>query len=540
MIEVRYKEEAATNRAISEGVTYDNKNYCATKAVPVDAEIIKDADIPASWKNVPPICRFCTEEGHRKLTCPKLASIECCHCHATGHYQSYCPTRRRKLQEERVQQQTKAQLLDSFSQPTSSTSQQHQQHQPDSNNLQQQQASNTPATRDSTDTQLLTSWDTNSQDALNQQPPINTEDSTMDEAVPKATHTAETPVDKKQKTSNAFTSDPSTPNSGNNSVISASKNSVQTPSRDADTPLPANLPPWGQFLLDRCVNCLYRDASDVLVPRHAATAFTRGASRTTIDYIFASRQLQPRIMRSHQQMVSHQWTDHDLLSVDLRLDCMPLRPGTWRFNPLLLEQDDYRSLLDTTIDAFISQLDMTSLSVVQQWDCFKEVLAESAKQFGRKHNYRTKRRLQELQHNRRLLLHQHRRAPTMLHTVLPPIEQEIARLQEQKTKQLLLRTATRWHEKALFSREPVNQSANDQLLHHIPSNIALADAQRNRLTTPFSHDELLLTLKHSPLGKSLDLDGIPFEVYRFCQEKPEVMSLLLSVMNSALQEGQFP
>ncbi|KAI9490703.1 hypothetical protein BDB00DRAFT_741702, partial [Zychaea mexicana] len=45
---------------------------------------------PASWKNCPPICRYCSKEGHRGRDCPKLDPVECYYCRQTGHIQRNC------------------------------------------------------------------------------------------------------------------------------------------------------------------------------------------------------------------------------------------------------------------------------------------------------------------------------------------------------------------------------------------------------------------------------------------------------------------
>ncbi|KAI7851118.1 hypothetical protein BDC45DRAFT_445906, partial [Circinella umbellata] len=169
LIETRFQDDEAKNLAITEGVTYDGINYRATKAISVDADIIKvnfqhlpfvnrqaleaslkqtmgdyrrviqvciyvepetntfegeatvfldvtpppevmladdcthyqtltrmihfdnwNESFPASWKNAPPLCRYCHKEGHNKFTCPEIQKIECYYCHGFGHRQHNC------------------------------------------------------------------------------------------------------------------------------------------------------------------------------------------------------------------------------------------------------------------------------------------------------------------------------------------------------------------------------------------------------------------------------------------------------------------
>ena len=194
LIEVRYEEDHHRDRAIEVGVTYDNVNYRATRALTLDAEITKvnfsslpflpqqairdgleetmslygrvcqirlyvepetgifegEATVildrsppagamvsddephyrpltrfipidrwgelyPASWKNAPPICRYCNQEGHRKSSCPKLQDILCFHCNQPGHFRRQCPALRKKEKTLRfIDNASDTQLLDTY------------------------------------------------------------------------------------------------------------------------------------------------------------------------------------------------------------------------------------------------------------------------------------------------------------------------------------------------------------------------------------------------------------------------------------------
>ncbi|KAI9486192.1 MAG: hypothetical protein EXX96DRAFT_33669 [Benjaminiella poitrasii] len=52
----------------------------------------------ATFANMPTWCRYCHDEGHTKVECPKaLASIICYTCEKAGHRQADCPIQREKI-----------------------------------------------------------------------------------------------------------------------------------------------------------------------------------------------------------------------------------------------------------------------------------------------------------------------------------------------------------------------------------------------------------------------------------------------------------
>ncbi|CDH53293.1 hypothetical protein RO3G_01610 [Lichtheimia corymbifera JMRC:FSU:9682] len=193
LIETRFDDDNARDKALTDGVTYDGITYRATRALSADAEITKvnfshlpflsqevieqvlrnamgaygrvcqirlyvepesetfegeatvildtstpsgaimsddkpfyrpltrlipieawDDVFPASWKNAPPLCRYCNTEGHRKMECPKLQELTCFHCHQKGHFRRHCPVVQRERQVAIVDSLTDSQLLDTY------------------------------------------------------------------------------------------------------------------------------------------------------------------------------------------------------------------------------------------------------------------------------------------------------------------------------------------------------------------------------------------------------------------------------------------
>ncbi|KAG2224706.1 hypothetical protein INT45_009021 [Circinella minor] len=238
LIEVRFGNDETKQKAINEGITYDNHTYLATPALAADADIVKvnfkelpfvepeplhaslkntmrhyrkvsqirvyvdpatglyegeatvilditppadymndDDDEPyykpltSSWKNAPPLCRYCKKEGHKKDDCPKMIDMECYYCHTKGHQQRNCHVRRadekRKRYAEKIDHMSAEELLATYPEITQTFETLQQEHKKNKQQLtqqmpQQQQSFNTDLTtiitplptkkKDSTDT----------------------------------------------------------------------------------------------------------------------------------------------------------------------------------------------------------------------------------------------------------------------------------------------------------------------------------------------------------------------------------------------------
>ena len=88
---------------------------------------------------------------------------------------------------------------------------------------------------------------------------------------------------------------------------------------------------------------------------------------------------------------------------------------------------------------------------------------------------------------------------------------------------------------ALYTPDPIDQSAVDDLLESIPHSVVLSEEEQDMLLDPFEDDDLLTLLKHSPTGKSPGLDGLPFELYQFLIPRHKgILRLLLAILCDAL------
>lgn len=312
--------------------------------------------------------------------------------------------------------------------------------------------------------------------------------------------------------------------------------------------------------------------------------FLRGDSRSTIDYIFGHTCLSTRLINSQQQFLPFAWTDHALLSVDLIPARVDIGPGSWRFNPLLLHDNDFCIMLDKTVTDLFSFDNFQLLDSNSKWESFKSALKYCAQSYSRSSPTRLRNTIAQLQHERLSSLS----SGTPNLDVTSRLEKLLDYQIKQETKQCLLRSATRWHEEGernnkyfyrvikdrtrqqtieslrcsstgvvlsdmpgimhearnfytdLYTPDPIDTDSVDSLLANVPLDVRLSGFDQDLLVTPVTEDDVISLVSHSPIGKSPGLDGIPFEVYKYLiLRSPQVRSLLVVTLNLAL-DGVFP
>lgn len=314
------------------------------------------------------------------------------------------------------------------------------------------------------------------------------------------------------------------------------------------------------------------------------STFTRGNSRTTIDYIFGHYSLMSRLTNAQQHHLPASWTDHNLLTIDLLPARQSFGPGSWRFNPTLLRDEGYITLLDMSLDNFFQELSNSEsiMPISMQWESLKRHIQHTAQHYSRGSTSKRKYHLTRLQQERQTLLS----APQ--DPRLAALEKQIDGTIQQETQQLMLRSATRWHEQGernnkyfyrvikdrqttqtiqslrnlqtgavfhesqdiiteaqafyrqLYTPESIDLEDMEHLLSSIPSEIKLSmDAASDLLEKP-SRLDLLDLIARTPLGKSPGLDGLPFELYRHLAPRSLAFcSLLLQIIHQAIN-GAFP
>ncbi|CDH61037.1 hypothetical protein RO3G_01611 [Lichtheimia corymbifera JMRC:FSU:9682] len=343
--------------------------------------------------------------------------------------------------------------------------------------------------------------------------------------------------------------------------------------------------PWYEWIMTHFNNCF---------PQGLPT-FTRGDSRTTIDYVYGHHSLAPRLSNAIIHFVPSEWTDHSLMTVDLlpaRQDC---GRGSWRFNKTLLTDEGFVALLDETISQFFMSLDQAyELAPQDTWESAKRVIKITAQRYTQGATSKQKHTLARLQAERQRILSDvkttstasHQSSP--LHHRLNTIDKSIDTLIQRETHQAMQRSATRWHEQgernnqyfyrvikqrqsqqtiqslrcpqtgaviqdprgiiqearrfyqALYSPDDIHMADVDQLLSNIPSTARLSESDARDMIDQVSRLDLLDLIKRTPLDRSPGLDGLPFEVYRhLIPRSRDFCSLLHIVINQALH-GFFP
>ncbi|KAG0890567.1 hypothetical protein G6F36_013252 [Rhizopus arrhizus] len=92
----------------------------------------------------------------------------------------------------------------------------------------------------------------------------------------------------------------------------------------------------------------------------------------------------------------------------------------------------------------------------------------------------------------------------------------------------------------LYSPEPIDNSAIDDLLSAIPDSLRLSDSNQRFLTNSFTHDDLIEGVSRCPRRSSPGLDGLPYEILHLIFIHPASKDLVLQVYNDALSKGVFP
>jgi hypothetical protein len=213
----------------------------------------------------------------------------------------------------------------------------------------------------------------------------------------------------------------------------------------------SRIQPFVEWLNTHFLNCF---------PKGALTLPSTGS---TIDYIFAPRRLATRVLNAQIHHIPPSWTDHSLLSVDLVTSGVQTGPGSWRFNPYLLEKGEFQALLDKTIELFLasdyfeedvganrasgagdSTAGSTGLclrTVQEKWESLKAIVKYSAQQFTKGQKARHKARISNLQREREQLL-----GTAEASAKVKKLEQLIEQKIQEDTRQAMLRSATRWLE----------------------------------------------------------------------------------------------
>ncbi|KAG0933735.1 hypothetical protein G6F32_010970 [Rhizopus arrhizus] len=325
---------------------------------------------------------------------------------------------------------------------------------------------------------------------------------------------------------------------------------------------------------------------------NTAPTFNRGSANSTIDYIYHHHSLAPRVSNAQQLFLPTSWTDHCLLTVDLLGNRQDVGPGAWRFNPTLLSDKEFVTLIEQTVSLFFNSLPnefslpsasynthKQQCSPQDHWERLKLLLQQTAKRYSHSSRARFQNKIDKLQQAR--LQTQDEETCQRLQTL---IDERI----RADTHQSMLRSATRWHENGernnkyfyrvirerqaqqtiqslrcsstgstlttvgdiitearnfyqkLYTPDAIDVDEVNRLLDAIPNETKISKQQAAALISAPTEIDLIALLSHSPAGKSPGMDGIPFEVYKhLASNSKPFLDLFHRIVLDAFQ-GIFP
>lgn len=325
---------------------------------------------------------------------------------------------------------------------------------------------------------------------------------------------------------------------------------------------------WKEWLTNNFRNCF---------PAGLPTFQSNTQTKTTIDFIFGHHDLSPLITGSQQIYLPSNWTDHQLLTIDLLPTRMDIGPGFWRFNPTLLNNNSFLDLLSKVVKSFFlrttreASTNLNSNTTPQQlWESLKRIIKEIGERFGRGFNKNhssnitklEKEYQEEMNHIQGLSTSEKKKTPKA-HALANEIARQLDEAIAKSSQETYLRSATRWHELGernnkyfykviksrqsrqtiqaikntstgeivteiseimhearkfyteLYSPEEINENDVQSLLANFPEEIKLSTTQQTKLDQVPTKMKFMDIIKRAPHGKSPGLDGIPFELYQY-------------------------
>lgn len=314
--------------------------------------------------------------------------------------------------------------------------------------------------------------------------------------------------------------------------------------------------------------------------------FKRGTSMSTIDYVFAGSSIHPHINDTHLEFMHRSWTDHALLHFTYTVGAANVGKGTWRADPALARNQLYIRKLSTEIDNYVLHKMSPTIPVQDQWDHIKRMVKKVTQNFCRIRAIKQQQILRDLQSDRNNILRRHRHDTFVLQGILPGIEAQIAKIQQDIAETMRLRAGKKWlehNEKSadylartvsnrnsarnfqkivhpvsgvhcedtafklnathtfytdLYTAKPIDVNCLDTMLSHVHKKLAPSDAQS--ILSEISYDDVLEGSKRCPRKSSPGLDGLPYEILHLVIAHPRCREIVVAVYNEALLFARFP
>ncbi|KAG1016758.1 hypothetical protein G6F26_012272 [Rhizopus arrhizus] len=318
--------------------------------------------------------------------------------------------------------------------------------------------------------------------------------------------------------------------------------------------------------------------------------FSRGTSRSCIDYIFGTLDLYDCKMSSNVSFIQPSWSDHFLVTSYFALRAPAhstvLGKSQWRAHPRLASSETFRNLVSSTIANTMVSFDI-SLTPQEKWDMVKSAITQVAKSFSRRSAFNLTKAESLLHLKRARITKRLASNPELLSSLTPQlsvVESQLASLQQYHAETLALRAGIRWREQGeisagylkrtvsqrqtrqimkqlvhpttgalcctsnemldaavqfysnLYSPEPIDNSAIDDLLSAIPDSLRLSDSNQRFLTNSFTHDDLIEGVSRCPRRSSPGLDGLPYEILHLIFIHPASKDLVLQHLSFSPSE----
>ncbi|KAK4510448.1 uncharacterized protein ATC70_011427 [Mucor velutinosus] len=307
---------------------------------------------------------------------------------------------------------------------------------------------------------------------------------------------------------------------------------------------------------------------------------------STIDYIFAGTNTHKKMHDGDVEFFSDVYTDHALITITLTVEMSNNGKGIWRANPHLAKNKRFTKKLSKEINNYVQHKLDPDLSAQVKWDLIKNMAKKVTTNFCRHHNQWRETKLKQLNSERNRILRLYGKEPLTLKALLPPIHQEISKIQEEKYNISKLRAGKRWMEQnenspayikktidrrletktmpmlkhpttvtectdtkskldavhtfysKLYSPERIDINSMEGILNHITVFISQEESDQIIDDIPFA--EIFEGSRRSPKSSSPGLDGLPYEILHVIASQPICQRIITQVYNDAIKLGIFP
>lgn len=314
---------------------------------------------------------------------------------------------------------------------------------------------------------------------------------------------------------------------------------------------------WHQWIQNYWYDPIHADASQRQLPTYR--------NISTIDFLLVSNDLRFRVSQPKIQYVTR--CDHSAVSVIFTL----------------VQDKKFRRELYSFCDIAVQHL--PTLDTPERWDRLKVVMKGFVQNYTHKASSKTQRQQNYLHKQRTALLRQSHNENAI--DALKHVESQLDQIANSSASTLALRSGLRWRENGeqsnsyfyrtirerqqkqaihelqsseghivrstqqlnnctkqfyekLYSTEPIQQEAVDELLDHIPSLTVLDENTASELTSRWTEEEITECMSKTPRRSSPGVDGIPYEILQLMLKHPFCRQLFIDVLNSALSESKFP